>query len=191
MDESKSWKRINRKTVYDSKFMSLHEDMIELPNGKTIDDYSVVEFHDVVIIVATDENGNLVTMREYKYAVDETMTVLPAGTIEKGEDVLVAAKRELLEETGRVAEDVTLVGVLHEYPTKAGHDVSIVRARGARLIASTAHEETEQIDSIDLMSPLEVRRAIVRQEFKTATILGGIVLAMPELFNLDGIVVES
>ena len=79
MDESKSWKLIERKTVYDTKFMSLHEDVIELPNGKTIDDYSVVEFHDVVIIVATDENGNLVTMREYKYAVDETMTVLPAG----------------------------------------------------------------------------------------------------------------
>ena len=75
-----------------------------------IDDYSVVEFNDVVSVVATDAQGNLLILEEYRYATDQTMLNLPAGTIRRGaEDPKVAAIRELREETGYTSDNVQQV----------------------------------------------------------------------------------
>ena len=78
-----SWKRLDRKTLIDTKFLKVYEDKVKLPNGNVIDDYSVIEKPNYSMIVALDTDNNIVTIDEYKYAINKIIHTLPAGHIEK------------------------------------------------------------------------------------------------------------
>jgi len=147
-----SWKRLKRETVLDTKFIKVFNDHVQLPSGHIMDDYSVVSLPSGVVIVATDLEGKLITMHEYKYAVDKTILTLPAGSIEEGEDPLEVAAKELLEETGYTSNDMKLVQEAYEYPSKLSHSQFIVRARNARKSSVVKHEASEDISPVGLIS---------------------------------------
>lgn len=178
---NKSWVQERRDTIYDSQHMRVYADRVRLQNDVVVDDYSVVSLNDGVLIVATDENGSIIMLQEYKYAVDETMLCVPAGGLEEGEDIIEAGLRELQEETGYVASDGEYVGYVHEYPSKASHKLHIIRVKNAVKSSPTAHEETEQIESIHLLSIDELSLAMRQQKIKLASTLSAVVLAMPEV----------
>lgn len=146
-----AWRQVARKTVYDSPFMKLHEDVIELDNGTVIDDFSVVEFRDGVAIVATDTNGKLIAVDEYKYAVNKTLRTLPGGGIEGDDTPEATAIKELREETGYIGDSAELIGQFYEYPSKLPHTTYVVRVLNAVKAQNTAHEVTEVISEVRLM----------------------------------------
>jgi 8-oxo-dGTP pyrophosphatase MutT (NUDIX family) len=148
-----SWERISRRVLVDTSFMRVYEDSLALPNGNIIDDYTVVNMPNGVVIVATDCDGNLIVQYEYKYAIDKTILTLPSGGIDEGESTLVAAKRELLEETGYESDEIEVVRTLYEYPSKADHLIYIIRAKNAKKITEATHEFTENISPVILLSP--------------------------------------
>jgi hypothetical protein len=94
-EHNTSWERLDRKTVLNSKFMSVYVDTVKLPNGSIIDDYSVVSLPSGVIVVATDIEGRLIAQYEYKYAIDKTILNLPSGSVENGMSPVDVAKNEL------------------------------------------------------------------------------------------------
>ena len=73
-----------------------------LPNGET-SKREIVEYAGAVAVVHINEKGELPLVRQYRYAVGQTLLEIPAGKIEPGEDYAVCAGRELLEETGFAA----------------------------------------------------------------------------------------
>ncbi len=82
------WKFLRRRIVFLSKFLSVYQDRIKLPNGNVINDYTVVRKPDSVIIVATSKNRELVAIREYRYAANNFLMALPSGYKEKGESAI-------------------------------------------------------------------------------------------------------
>jgi len=61
-----NWKRLDRKTIYNTEYLKVFEDKIELPNG-FVYDYGIVQFPYVVFIVATTRDEQILTLNEYKY----------------------------------------------------------------------------------------------------------------------------
>ncbi|MHB1042591.1 MAG: NUDIX hydrolase [Eubacteriales bacterium] len=89
-------------------------DTVENPGGRT-GTREVVEYNGAVAVVPLNENRELLMVRQYRYAVKKELLEIPAGKIEPGEDPAACARRELLEETGYKAADLT--PVLHFFST--------------------------------------------------------------------------
>lgn len=90
--------------VYNGDFIQVHKDTVRLPDGS----HSTREYithPGAVAVLALLDNGNLVMERQYRYAPHREFIELPAGKIDPGEDILLTAQRELLEETGYVADE--------------------------------------------------------------------------------------
>lgn len=76
------------------------------------DPFYALELPDYVSVIATTESGEFVLVRQFRPAVETVTLELPAGLIDAGGTAEDTAIRELREETGFVAERVTLVGCL-------------------------------------------------------------------------------
>ena len=64
------WKRKNRKTTVDNPRLKIHQDTYELPNGKILDDFYIIEEPAGVNIVPITNNNEVILMRQYRAAVD-------------------------------------------------------------------------------------------------------------------------
>jgi len=96
--------RVESVLVYEGNFLSVHKDSVILPDGaKSYREY--ITHPGAVAVLALLDNDNLVMERQYRYPLQREFVELPAGKIDHGEDILVCAKRELLEETGYVAKE--------------------------------------------------------------------------------------
>ncbi|MBP6882053.1 MAG: NUDIX hydrolase [Candidatus Levybacteria bacterium] len=171
-----NWKRINRKVGYESKFVTVFEDEVELPNGTKIPDYTVVKKPDFSMIVATDPDGKVVMIKEYKYAINQKIWTLPAGHIESNETILENATKELREETGYIAENFEELGILNDYPSKDCHSAHIIRARNITP-GPTEHEATESISSTKLFTPDEIKQKIKSGEIHASGVIAALALA--------------
>lgn len=96
--------RVETALVYGGDFMRVHKDSVRLPDG-TVSSREYIAHPGAVAVLALLDNGNLVMERQFRYAPQREFVELPAGKIDHGEDILVCAKRELLEETGYVASE--------------------------------------------------------------------------------------
>ncbi len=92
--------------VYEGGFMQVRKDNVRLPDGK-VSSREYVVHPGAVAVLALLDNGNLVMERQFRYAPQREFVELPAGKIDRGEDILLTAQRELLEETGYVAGEWT------------------------------------------------------------------------------------
>jgi len=70
----------------------------------------VVEHSDAVVIVPMDKDGNILLVRQFRYAIGETLLEAPAGGVETKETPVEAAQRELREETGYRADRLIPLG---------------------------------------------------------------------------------
>lgn len=90
--------------VYAGGFIQVHKDHARLPDG-SVRTREYIKHPGAVAIIALLDNGNLIMERQFRYAPRQEFIELPAGKIDHGEDVLLTAQRELLEETGYVARE--------------------------------------------------------------------------------------
>ena len=100
------WQVLDTTELLDRRpWLRVVADHVRLPNGVEIPDFYRVEALEFVKVFAVCEDGRVPLVQHYKHGPRMVSTELPAGYIEAGETPLVAAQRELLEETGLQAAD--------------------------------------------------------------------------------------
>ncbi len=90
--------------IYDGKIISVRCDDIVQEDGRKAK-REVVEHRGGVCIVPVDNDGNVLLVKQFRYAVGKYLLEIPAGKREVDEDPFETAKRELSEETGCTAND--------------------------------------------------------------------------------------
>jgi len=107
-------KTLSSEYVFRGKVIDVKRDDILVANGhKSVRE--VVEHSGGVVILALKDN-KILTVKQYRYPIQQTSIELPAGKLEKGENPDYAAKRELEEETGFVAQNWTSLGFIYTSP---------------------------------------------------------------------------
>lgn len=72
-----------------------------MPSGKIIEKYHFLDYpNDSVVVLLTNDKSEMCFIKALRYTTQNIDWELPAGGIDKGEDILKAAEREVLEETG-------------------------------------------------------------------------------------------
>ncbi len=106
-----------REEIYKGRVLHVVRDRVLLPNGRE-GTREVCLHGGAVAVIPLLSTGEVLMERQYRHAHGRVMWEIPAGKLEPGEDAdpLTAAKRELREETGAVAEKYTDLGVLIPSP---------------------------------------------------------------------------
>ncbi len=116
-------------SVYEGNFLKVKRDRIRLPDGREASREYIVHPGAVMIIPILDK-GRLLLERQYRYPMGRVLLEFPAGKIDAGEDPLVCARRELLEETGYTAREWAHAGVLHNAIAYSNEGIQVFFARG-------------------------------------------------------------
>jgi 8-oxo-dGTP pyrophosphatase MutT (NUDIX family) len=107
------WRTVARRVVYDNAWISVEEHDVINPAGRP-GIYGKVSFkNQAVAMIALDAQERVYLVGQYRYTLDQYSWELPMGGAGPGEDVLAAAQRELLEETGLAARVWTPLLQLH------------------------------------------------------------------------------
>ncbi len=141
-------KKLKSELVYDGSFLKVLKDEVELPNGKKGSREYIPHPGASMIIPITDQ-GKLVMLHQFRYAVRRIFIEFPAGKIDAGESALQAARRELEEETGLVAKELKHLTTIH--PVIGYSDEKIEIYLATHLTESQQHlEEEEFLDVFEI-----------------------------------------
>lgn len=125
-----------------------------------MNDYYVLEYPDWINVIAITEDGKFVIERQYRHGTQSVDYELCAGTVEKGEQLIDAAKRELLEETGYEGGEWTLYCESSPNPAAMTTTNYSFLARGVKYSGERHLEKTEDIE-IHLMTYDEMKDLVM------------------------------
>ena len=120
---------VSRQEIFHGRIVDLRVDTVRLPNGH-LTTREVIDHPGGVAVVAIDENDNVLTVKQYRYAFQTVLEEIPAGKLERGEDPAAAARRELSEETGASCETLTPLGEILASPGGFTEVLHLYRATG-------------------------------------------------------------
>lgn len=120
-------KQLSSEYFFKGKIINMRRDRALLPDGNEAF-REVVEHPGGVCVAALTEDDEVLFVRQFRYPYSQEVLEIPAGKRDRGEEPIICGKRELLEETGAVAENFFSLGTL--YPTP-GYTDEIIYMYGA------------------------------------------------------------
>lgn len=140
---------ISTEEIFDGNILHVIKDTVKLPNGNEATREVIRHIGAVCVIPVTDEN-EVIMERQYRYPIDEVISEIPAGKLDTPEeDWLLAAQRELREETGITADEWKELGVF--YPAAAYSDEKIIM-----YLAKGLHYGKQDLDDDEFLNVKKV-----------------------------------
>lgn len=138
------WNVLRRESVLEfPPWVSLWRETLSLPDGRIVNDYYQVDQRDYVEVVAWQE-GKVLGLWRYKHGPRRVNLGLPAGYLEKSENALGAAQRELREETGLIADQWRCRGHFCVDGNRSSARAHIYEAHDCQLVGGTDSDDLEE-----------------------------------------------
>lgn len=180
-EKSLAWEEIRTEHLVQNEWVDFRSSVYRLPNGKEFGPFYSLSNRDYVVIVASDEDGNYLCVRQFRWGIKEVTTEFPAGGIQGtdgrsgvkegnrslSEDVLEAAKRELLEETGYESEEWTHLLTVPSNATMSDNYAYIFQAQNCYRSGNQHLDETEFLN-VRKHSADEIEELIKKGKFQQA-----------------------
>ncbi len=167
-DPNNPWKTLNSHVIHQSRWLTLYEDEVIMPNGKP-GLYTYAKSPPFVLVVAYD-GSQFIMVRQYRYPLGQVMTEFPGGSIDGSEEPLAAAKREFEEETGLRAQKWTRLGIIH--------NPNLATVFLAEELSDTGHDEMEEdgIANIVRITDEQIDHIIANEELTDSKTLAALTL---------------
>lgn len=172
-------KLLKRTPVYEGKLLHIYSDDVEIHGRKTWRE--VVLHPGACAIIPVTKEGEILFVRQYRYAVETALLEIPAGKIDPGEDPDTCAARELTEETGYRAGRLTKLGAVFTTPGFCNEKIHLYLAED--LIPAHQHLDADEFLDVVRMPLAEVRQKIREGAFCDAKTLAAFAIAADRLFK--------
>lgn len=164
-------KKLHSQTIFQGRILQVTLDTVELENGKEAR-REVVHHHGGAAILPLDAEGKVYMVRQFRYAFGRELLEIPAGKLEPGENPRAAAIRELREECGLLADQVTELGCI--YPS-VGYDDEIIHLYLARGLHQTeAQPDEDEFISLERRPLEELTELVMAGEIRDAKTVAAI-----------------
>ena len=141
--------RVGGEKVYGGVLLHVHRDSVRLPGGGSAT-REYIDHPGAVAIVPLLDDGLVLLERQFRYPMGKVMVEIPAGKIDPGEDPLDTARRELLEETGRVAGDWRHLGTIHPLVAYSNEHIELFLATGLSVAQDPSLDHGEFLETFTL-----------------------------------------
>ena len=132
--------------VFDGKVFNVDRDRVRMPNGREVT-VDVIRHPPSAVIVPVPEPGQVILIRQYRYAINRWMWECPAGSVDEGETPEQAARRECHEEIGQLPDTVVRLGAMFPTPGYCDEEMVFFRVSGLSVPEHTAElDEDEDIE---------------------------------------------
>ena len=164
---------VSSKQIFAGQVVSLRVDQLLSPGGQSFC-REVVEHNGGVVIACQPEPDKVILIRQYRYTIDMDLLELPAGRLEAGEEPLLAAQRELLEETGYAARRWEPLASMYSTPGFSNELLYLFRAEGITFQGKALDEDEET--EVMIMGVDEAWQLILNGKVSDAKTIAGIAL---------------
>jgi 8-oxo-dGTP pyrophosphatase MutT (NUDIX family) len=139
------WKVLDSKYNYRDRWLALRSDTVELPSGRVLTPFHVIEQPDWVTAIAITHDGNIVLVEEYRHGAKQAVIELPSGIHDGSGEPIDQVKRELLEETGFASDEWQPLGDFFANAPRLNNRVYCFVALDARKVAEPKLDDSEDI----------------------------------------------
>lgn len=159
-------KKIDSKEIFEGKVMRVTLDRVELPNGKDAE-REIVHHRGAVCVLPLTDEGDVICVRQFRYAHGEVLLEIPAGKLEAWDtDHREAVLRELSEETGAECRELRYLGKLYPSPAIFTEVIHMYLATG--LTFGNTHPDDDEFLSVERIPLEELKDMVMRGEIYDA-----------------------
>lgn len=171
-------KRLSRIPIYESPWIKLYTDKVELPSGKIIEKYHQLDYpSESVSVLIANIQGEICFIKSLRYTTQKEDWEIPAGQIEENESILDAAQREFFEETGLQTKD--LKHTLSYNPSNGMSNQLVHVVVGSLENTPQANFDKDEVTEVYWLTRQQIKEMIIKNE-----IMDGISL-LPLLLYLN------
>jgi 8-oxo-dGTP pyrophosphatase MutT (NUDIX family) len=190
-DVAESWPVCASEELASGRIVTLRRDTVQVPDGGEAK-REVVEHPGAVAVLALDEAGQVLLIRQYRHPVGRLLWEIPAGLRDvPGEPLEQTARRELLEEAGYVAADWQVLADVFTSPGISSERLRIFLARGLTKIPDAEREYVPSDEEAHLViewAPLDVAvSAVLAGELHNGVTAIGVLAAYAARDELSGL----
>jgi len=161
------WELLGSEYLFREPWLTARRDHVRLPSGVEMKNFYVLEYPEFCNVIAITPEGKFLMERQYRHAQQYVGYEIPAGCVEKGEDPMEAAKRELYEETGFTGGEWSHFMTVSPNAGACTNYSHTFLAKGVKPTSSQHLEQTEDI-KVCLLSLDEVRDLLLHDGFHQA-----------------------
>lgn len=158
------WHTLHRETLFTGgPIREIAVESVRLPDGRTVPDYYLIRLPDYVLVYAEMQDGTIALLRQYKHGPRRVCLTFPGGAIEEGESAIEAARRELREELGCVADAWYDLGAFMTNSNQGCNTAHLFRAVGCRRVSAAMSPDIEDPEVLAFREPDLLRPDVLPQ----------------------------
>jgi ADP-ribose diphosphatase len=167
--------RLVHERVFHGKVFDVDRDRVRMPNGREVT-VDVVRHSKSVVLLPVPEKGQVILIRQYRYALNRWMWELPAGSVDDGEQPEEAARRECREEIGQVPDTIVRLAALHPTPGYCDEEMLFFRLSGLGDVDEATHLDEDEDIEVHVFAIAEAREMIRRGEITDMKTIAGLAM---------------